>query len=82
MEGRQALRLSPPFKRLPLLCGSMFIFGGLMEYIMCKTGFYTVYTVKGGKRDAEELEKDEDFWLRVRQRREARKNAVVISDDS
>jgi hypothetical protein len=59
----------------------MFVFGGLMEYIMCKTGFYTVYTVKGGKRDAEELEKDEDFWLRVRQRREARKNAVVISDN-
>lgn len=72
--------MSPPFKRLPLLCGSMFLFGGLMEYVMCKTGFYTVYTVKGGKRDAEELQKDEDFWLRVKQRREARKNAALIDD--
>ena len=58
----------------------MFLFGGLMEYVMCKTGFYTVYTVKGGKRDAEELQKDEDFWLRVKQRREARKNAALIDD--
>lgn len=51
-----------------------------MEYVMCKTGFYTVYTVKGGKREAEELQKDEDFWLRVRQRREAKKAAGLISD--
>lgn len=80
MEGRQALRISPPFKRLPLLCGSMFLFGGLMEYVMCKTGFYTVYTVKGGKREAEEMQKDEEFWIRVKQRREARQNAVVIDD--
>lgn len=58
----------------------MFVFGGLMEYVMCKTGFYTVYTVKGGKREAEELQKDEDFWLRVRQRREAKKAAGLISD--
>lgn len=80
MEGRQALRISPPFKRLPLLCGSMFLFGGLMEYVMCKTGFYTVYTVKGGKREADEMQKDEEFWIRVKQRREARQNAVVIDD--
>jgi hypothetical protein len=80
MEGRQALRISPPFKRLPLLCGSMFLFGGLMEYVMCKTGFYTVYTVKGGKREAEEMQRDEEFWIRVKQRREARQNAVVIDD--
>jgi hypothetical protein len=59
----------------------MFIFGGLMEYIMCKTGFYTVYTVKGGKREAEEMQKDEDFWLRVRARREARQSAGMIKDD-
>ena len=80
MEGRHALRISPPFKRLPLLCGSMFLFGGLLEYVMCKTGFYTVYTVKGGKREAEELQKDEDFWHRVRTRREARARAALISD--
>jgi hypothetical protein len=81
MEGRHALRISPPFKRLPLLCGSMFVFGGIMEYIMCKTGFYTVYTVKGGKREAEEMQKDEDFWLRVRSRRGARQTAGLIKDD-
>ncbi len=52
-----------------------------MEYIMCKTGFYTVYTVKGGKREAEEMQKDEDFWLRVRARREARQSAGMIKDD-
>ncbi len=52
-----------------------------MEYIMCKTGFYTVYTVKGGKREAEEMQKDEDFWLRVRSRREARQSAVTIKDE-
>lgn len=80
MEGRQALRISPPFKRLPLLCGSMFVFGALMEYIMCKTGFYNVFTVKGGKREAEELQKDEDFWIRVQQRREARTKAGLIND--
>ena len=51
-----------------------------MEYVMCKTGFYTVYTVKGGKREAEEMQKDEEFWIRVKQRREARQNAVVIDD--
>jgi hypothetical protein len=59
----------------------MFVFGGLMEYIMCKTGFYTVYTVKGGKREAEEMQRDEDFWLRVKSRREARQNAATINDD-
>ena len=80
MEGRQALRISPPYKRLPLLCASMFVFGGLMEYVMCKTGFYTVYTVKGGKREAEELQKDKEFWMRVKQRREARQSAGLISD--
>jgi hypothetical protein len=53
-----------------------------MEYIMCKTGFYTVYTVKGGKRQAEEMQKDEEFWMRVNQRRQARKSAGLISDDS
>ena len=58
----------------------MFLFGGLLEYVMCKTGFYTVYTVKGGKREAEELQKDEDFWHRVRTRREARARAALISD--
>jgi hypothetical protein len=52
-----------------------------MEYIMCKTGFYTVYTVKGGKREAEEMQKDEDFWLRVRSRREARQTAGLIKDE-
>ena len=52
-----------------------------MEYIMCKTGFYTVYTVKGGKREAEEMQRDEDFWLRVRSRREARQSAVTIKDE-
>lgn len=51
-----------------------------MEYIMCKTGFYTVFTVKGGKREAEELQKDEDFWIRVQQRREARTKAGLIND--
>ena len=51
-----------------------------MEYIMCKTGFYTVFTVKGGKREAEELQKDEDFWIRVQQRREARNKAGLIND--
>ena len=80
MEGRQALRISPPYKRLPLLSASMFVFGGLMEYVMCKTGFYTVYTVKGGKREADDMQKDEEFWMRVRQRREARKSAGLISD--
>jgi hypothetical protein len=58
----------------------MFVFGGLMEYIMCKTGFYTVLTVNGGKREAEALQKDEDFWIRVQQRREARKKAGLIND--
>ena len=52
-----------------------------MEYIMCKSGFYTVYTVKGGKREAEEMQRDEDFWLRVRGRREARKAAGLINDN-
>ncbi len=51
-----------------------------MEYIMCKTGFYTVLTVNGGKREAEALQKDEDFWIRVQQRREARKKAGLIND--
>jgi hypothetical protein len=80
MEGRQALRISPPFKRLPLLCASMFVFGGLMEYVMCKSGFYTVYTVKGGKREAEDMQRDEEFWLRVKSRREARSAAGLIKD--
>lgn len=81
MEGRHALRISPPYKRLPLLCGSMFLFGGIMEYVMCKTGFYTVYTVKGGKREAEEMQKDANFWLRVKARRKARSDATSIQDD-
>lgn len=53
-----------------------------MEFIMCKTGFYTVYTVKGGKREADEMQKDEDFWLRVKSRREARTSAGLINDIS
>jgi hypothetical protein len=51
-----------------------------MEYVMCKTGFYNVLTVNSGKRNAEQLQRDEDFWVRVKQRREARQNAVQIKD--
>ena len=46
MEGR--LSLPPPqyARRLPLLCVSFFGVGALMEWIMCKTGFYNVYSVQ------------------------------------
>eukprot|EP00913_Durusdinium_trenchii_P035774 g33475.t1 len=81
MEGKLALRSPNIYRRLPLLCGAMFCLGAGLEYVMCKTGFYNVTSVREGQREAGAKAEDEEFWMRVNQRREARARMVTIKSE-
>eukprot|EP00434_Breviolum_minutum_P038086 symbB.v1.2.033779.t2/scaffold4220.1/size42939/2 len=76
MEGNLALRSPNIYRRLPLLCTAMFCLGAGLEYVMCKTGFYNVTTVREGQREAGAKAEDEEFWMRVNSRREARARMI------
>ena len=80
MEGRLSVGKPPNVgKRLPAVCGFCFFMGGLIEWFMCKTGFYNVYSVREGQKAAAKKAEDEGFWLRVQARREARAKEVEIA---
>mmetsp|Transcript_29879 Transcript_29879/g.56009 ORF Transcript_29879/g.56009 Transcript_29879/m.56009 type:complete len:84 (-) Transcript_29879:71-322(-) len=81
MEGTLALRSPNVYRRLPALCAAMFCLGAGLEYVMCKTGFYNVTAVREGQRAAGSKAEDEEFWLRVQARREARARMVTIRSD-
>mmetsp|Transcript_5750 Transcript_5750/g.9024 ORF Transcript_5750/g.9024 Transcript_5750/m.9024 type:complete len:83 (+) Transcript_5750:69-317(+) len=80
MEGNLAIRQVNLVKRLPALCGVMFCMGAGLEYVMCKTGFYNVTAVREGQKAAASKAEEEEFWGRVRARREAREKLVTIRD--
>ncbi|KAF4710666.1 hypothetical protein FOZ63_017107, partial [Perkinsus olseni] len=72
MEGRLSMRPPNLRRRLPMLCVCTFFVGGLIEFIMCSSGFYNVTSVNQGKKEAEKQQKGNDFWMRVKARRKAR----------
>lgn len=45
MEGRLSMRPPNLRRRLPMLCICTFFVGGLIEFIMCSSGFYNVTSV-------------------------------------
>ena len=59
----------------------MFLLGAGLEYVMCKTGFYNVTSVREGQREAGSKAEDEEFWMRVKARREARARMVTIKSE-
>ncbi|CAE7892540.1 unnamed protein product, partial [Symbiodinium microadriaticum] len=69
------------YRRLPALCGASFLLGGSLEYVMCKTGFYNVNLVKEGQKTASSKAEDDEFWMRVEARREARARMVTIRSE-
>mmetsp|Transcript_15250 Transcript_15250/g.23303 ORF Transcript_15250/g.23303 Transcript_15250/m.23303 type:complete len:83 (+) Transcript_15250:28-276(+) len=81
MEGNLALKTPNLARRLPALCGLMFCLGAGLEYVMCKTGFYNVTAIREGQKAAAQQAEEEEFWLRVKARREARQAAVTIKSD-
>mmetsp|Transcript_20772 Transcript_20772/g.48207 ORF Transcript_20772/g.48207 Transcript_20772/m.48207 type:complete len:82 (+) Transcript_20772:126-371(+) len=81
MEGNLALRTTNVTKRLPALCGVMFFLGAALEYVMCKTGFYNVNAVREGQKAAVRKAEEDDFWMRVKARREAREALVTIKSE-
>ncbi len=80
MEGRQALKPLNLKSRLPTMCAVSFVVGAAIELMMCTSGFYNVYNVKQGQEVAEKNRDDQEFWLRVQSRRQARLNAGTIQD--
>mmetsp|Transcript_50035 Transcript_50035/g.116907 ORF Transcript_50035/g.116907 Transcript_50035/m.116907 type:complete len:82 (+) Transcript_50035:96-341(+) len=81
MEGNLSLKTSNVTKRIPALCAFMFVVGAALEYVMCKTGFYNVRSVMDGQKAANRKAEEDDFWLRVRARREAREKLVTIKSE-
>ena len=81
MEGRQALKPLQLTSRLPTMCLVSFAVGAALEWVMCSSGFYNVYNVKQGQQAAEQQRDDQEFWLRVQARRQARLNAGTIPAD-
>ncbi len=63
------------------MCAVSFVVGAAIELMMCTSGFYNVYNVKQGQKAAEKDRDDQEFWLRVNARREARITAGTIKDD-
>jgi hypothetical protein len=78
MEGRHALKSINLRSRLPAMCGVSFVVGAAIELMMCTSGFYNVYNVKQGQKAAEKSRDDDEFWLRVNARRQAKSNAGTI----
>mmetsp|Transcript_4105 Transcript_4105/g.9659 ORF Transcript_4105/g.9659 Transcript_4105/m.9659 type:complete len:84 (-) Transcript_4105:209-460(-) len=81
MEGNLALRTPNLARRLPAICVLMFGLGAALEFVMCKTGFYNVTSVKEGQKAANEKTEEEEFWMRVKSRRQAREAMVTIRSD-
>mmetsp|Transcript_34340 Transcript_34340/g.99740 ORF Transcript_34340/g.99740 Transcript_34340/m.99740 type:complete len:83 (+) Transcript_34340:89-337(+) len=81
MEGNLALKTPNLTRRLPALCAVMFALGAGLEYVMCKTGFYNVTAVREGQKAAAQKAEEEEFWMRVRARREARQAQVTIRSE-
>mmetsp|Transcript_6495 Transcript_6495/g.11272 ORF Transcript_6495/g.11272 Transcript_6495/m.11272 type:complete len:82 (+) Transcript_6495:128-373(+) len=81
MEGNLALKTTSVARRVPALCAFSFVMGAALEYCMCKTGFYNVTTVREGQKAANRKAEEEEFWFRVRARREAREKLVTIQSE-
>jgi hypothetical protein len=81
MEGRHSLHPINLRSRLPAMCVISFFVGAAIELMMCTSGFYNVYNVKQGQKQAEQVRDDEEFWLRVSARRSAKVQAGTIRDD-
>lgn len=54
------------------MCFMAFCGGVVYEATLCLTGFYNVYSYKAAEKTAQKKLEDEDFWVRVRARREAK----------
>lgn len=80
MEGRYSAPVLNMRGRLPAMCAASFVLGASLEYIMCVTGFYHVYSVKRGEVASIKEREDEDFWIRVDAKRSARQLATRITD--
>ncbi len=81
MEGRHALKSINLRRSLPKMCAVSFSVGAAIEFLMCTTGFYNVYNVKQGQKQAEKQREDSEFWVRVEARRKAKESSGIILDD-
>lgn len=80
MEGPLSLPKTDPKKGRGLLYATMFVMGAALEYVMCKTGFYTVVNKSEGKKEAAKKMEQKAFWDRVEARRDKRANAIEIRE--
>lgn len=78
MEGRKALPQPNVWKKMPQLCAGMFCLGMVLEWALCKSGFYS-YLEKSTQVQMKKTEiEDAEFWKRVHARREAKRAAGLI----
>ncbi|CEL94329.1 unnamed protein product [Vitrella brassicaformis CCMP3155] len=70
MEGKLSLPYVSVNKKLPILMGIMFLCGMGYEYVLCKTGFYNVYTVNEGQKAAERDIRQREFWREIREKQD------------
>lgn len=78
MEGRLALPRPSTKGHLLQLTAIGFFAGCAFEVCLCTTGFYNVYSYKAAEKEAQSSLEQEDFWERVRSRREARARAGLL----